>query len=179
MNINDDQLTDKAVANADCTHSEDSSTEVNATEVSPAEVNAAEIGNAGLSPTEIINASGFTPDTADTVGSAPTRQPEEGSDPLSPTPLLTAGEGTDGNDSPACAPAADSGKSGSDLMPDSDELRRRLEKVEREAYARGRAEAVDEYLNPNPFFRGLHGTESAVATDPDLQRILSTRNHVW
>lgn len=64
-------------------------------------------------------------------------------------------------------------------LPDPDEIQRRIEQAEKEAYARGRAEAVEEYLNPNPFFTGLHGSERAVPTDPDLQRILRTRESVW
>ncbi len=66
-----------------------------------------------------------------------------------------------------------------DVAPDTEEVQRLIEKAEKEAYARGRAEAVDEYLNPNPFYSGLHGAEAATPADPDLQRILQTRKHVW
>lgn len=83
-------------------------------------------------------------------------------------------ENTEVQPSPAVAPEAAVAP-----VHDPEELRRLIEKAEKEAYARGRAEAVDEYLNPNPFFSGLHGAESATPADPDLQRILQTRRHVW
>lgn len=120
---------------------------------------------------------------------APQSIPPRPADTEQPAPQAPS-EQEQGDESPAivdATPAAAGSVSteqvaanhNSDVTPDAEEVQRLIEKAEKEAYARGRAEAVDEYLNPNPFYSGLHGAEAATPADPDLQRILQTRKHVW
>lgn len=129
-----------------------------------------------------------TQQTASADTTPPTPAPNVPAEQVEPDTTIATAPAEPTPAEPEVTPPAEQVPAESSLTPQAEtdtpqtpdrQMQQLIEQARKEAYARGRAEAVDEYLNPTPFFSGLHGAETAIPADPDLQRILQTRKHVW